>query len=71
MKMPSTPSARNDDSNRASLALAGGGAVALLGSAYLLYKGITCGVQKSGIAQAKLVEKFIKGKLDGETEPTK
>ena len=62
-----------DDSLIESWPFVGGGAGILLGSAYLLYKGITCGVQKSGVAQAKLVEKFIKAKLssDDEAEVTK
>ena len=49
------------------------GTAALSLSGYLLYKGITCSAQKGGVAQAKLVEKFIKGRLnnDDEAEPTK
>ena len=43
-----------------------GSGVTLLAIAapYNLYKGITCSTQKNGVAQAKLVEKFLKSKLN-------
>ena len=51
------------------------GVVGLLSGAIglpLLYKGITCTFQKGQIAQAKTVEKFLKGKLtEGEAESAK
>ncbi len=57
----------------ASKSIAGAGVAGLFGSGYLLYKGITCSTQKGGVAQAKSVEKFLKGKLnnDGDVEPAK